>query len=286
MRELIEQLREMGVSYDSLTMIREKDGVVVARVRFGGGCAVVKYFRNPEHRREIENYRILAHLGIPTLAVLAQTDRAFLMEDVDASPVYRLGVAEDMQDPEVAVCLAAWYRALHQKGYGYVSLHGAGLYDEADAVTRENMLSLRRATESETLPVWRVFDEHFDEIMQKIGRVRRTLTYNDFYYTNFVVRKDRSAAFMYDYNMFVKGYAYSDMRNVCSSLGEQAQHAFISAYGPIDLREKIVDDVVSVFTTLHFAYRRPEFPSWAEEELQTLRGDYLERVQLLLRTEF
>ena len=36
----------------------------------------------------------------------------------------------------------------------------------------------------------------------------RTLTYNDFYYTNMMVAKDKSSALMFDYNLLGKGYVY------------------------------------------------------------------------------
>jgi hypothetical protein len=78
----------------------------------------------------------------------------------------------------------------------------------------------------------------------------RTLTYNDFYYTNLAVRKDGTAALMFDYNLLGKGYVYSDIRNVCSSLGDEAQAAFLAEYGEVDRCEITIDDVVSPIAAL------------------------------------
>lgn len=87
---------------------------------------------------------------------------------------------------------------------------------------------------------------------------------------------------MFDYNLLGKGYAYADVRNVCSSLSARAGEAFCEAYGAINLREKRIDEVASVLTTLHFACTRETFPGWAKGELACLRGDFKQKVERLL----
>jgi len=57
----------------------------------------------------------------------------------------------------------------------------------------------------------------FQYVLSRYSKLREildTLTYNDFYWSNFIVRKDRQAALMFDYNLLGRGYRYSDMRNV------------------------------------------------------------------------
>ena len=110
----------------------------------------------------------------------------------------------------------------------------------------------------------------------------RVLTYNDFYYTNLIIAKDKSSAFMFDYNLLGKGYVYSDIRNVCSSLGENAQKAFIETYGEFDKSEIIVDDVTSVLVTLYYACQRKTFPSWANYALNELKNDFESKILLLI----
>lgn len=277
------ELTRMGIAYTQLEPMREKDGVLLARVRGGdGGPSVLKCFAKAEYRREIANYRLLQDLGIRTLRILAETETALLLEDVAESETLRLGVDADLRDPMVAVELAAWYRSLHRAGEAYLAETGVVLYDETDVLTAPNLREIARVTGTEELPVWALVFGRLDEILARVAALPRTLTYNDFYFTNLIVAQDRSAAFMYDHNLLGKGYAYSDLRNVCSSLGEDTGAAFLEAYGPFDRAEIAVDDVVSVLVSLHFACQQPAFPSWADDELALLRDGFHARVEALI----
>lgn len=282
MKHVIEQLGEMDFSYNSIAKIQDENGIIVARVYHNNGTYIIKYFNNSDHRRELVNYKILKELNISTLTIYKTTDCALLMEDINSISGYRLGTADDLNDTEVAFRIANWYRSLHQNGYDYVNYNGANLYDESDFITKENIETIMRVTATERLPVWSLFIENFDEIKHKITRARRTLTYNDFNYTNLIVAHHKSSAFMFDYNLLGKGYAYSDIRNVCSSLGERAKEAFLSGYGSFDVSEIAVDDVASVITTLYLACKRSEFPQWANSTLEILQGDYMDKVKLLI----
>lgn len=276
------ELARMGVCAELIERIREKDGVIVARVHSGGKSCVFKGFVNPDFRREIENYRTLNALDVPTLRVISATDASLLMEDVEASSVWRLGVEADMDDLDAASALAAWYRRLHAAGYAYVARHGGGLYDENDVITPENLDAIKKKTGTGALRVWTLIERNLDTLLARIHGARRTLTYNDFYYTNLIVARSGGAAMMFDYNLLGKGYAYADVRNVCASLSARAGEAFCKAYGAIDTHEKHIDDVASVLTTLHFACARETFPGWAQGELARLRGDFARKVERLL----
>ena len=136
---IAQQLNRLGVAGENLTILQNKDGITVARVAGEGYSYILKYFQNEAFRREIANYSRLSALGIPTVPVIASTDSAILLEDLDCSPVYRLGTLQDMSDAEIARRLATWYKRLHQSGYDYVKNHGTGLYDETDYFTLENI---------------------------------------------------------------------------------------------------------------------------------------------------
>jgi len=275
------ELETMRVRFDRIEPIRSKDGVHVARVFMGKGSAVIKVFEKEEYRREIENYRILRSLGVKTLAVLAETESALLMEDADASPVLRLGVESDHADPVLAEKLAGWYRSLHEKGRAYVEAHGAKMYDECDCITPENLAMVREKTGTWEMPIWREIDARLDGILHAIRSLPRTLTYNDFYYTNLIAARDRSFAFMYDYNLLGKGLVYSDVQNVVSSLRGEAVGAFLEAYGPTDPAEEAVNAVASPLVTLVMACQRPTFPKWAEGSLDELRTGLHESIRNL-----
>ena len=277
MEELQKQLEQLNIPFTRIEPIRSKDGVTVARV-FSEGSHILKYFEKKEYAREIENYRILAALGVPTLKVTAATDCAILLEDAAVSPVFRLGEEEDLNDPQIAAQLAKWYKTLHQKGRDFVKDCGDALYAETDCITPENLALIKSATKTEHYPFWRLMEENSDLLRQKIHALNDTLTYNDFYFTNLIAAKDKSTAFMFDYNLLGRGYAYSDLRNVCWSLGEEARQAFMKEYGAFDPAEKAADEVISPIVTLYSACRRRSFPDWGNEALDMLKNGFEQKI--------
>lgn len=225
--EIYKELAKLGLSNNShidLQEIRNKDGIYLYRVIYENKYYILKYFLNDEYTREIKNYSILKELNIPTIKLLAYTDRALLLEDLEKSNKYRLGEGSDLLDTEVAKALATWYIDLHNKGTKYIS--------EKD---------------------------------------------NDFYWTNLTVSNDKKEAIMFDYNLLGIGFRYNDIRNVCSSLSEEAGKIFVEEYGDINENEKTIDEGISILIDLIFAYKRPEFPDWAQESLNAVHNGELEK---------
>jgi hypothetical protein len=107
-----------------------------------------------------------------------------------------------------------------------------------------------------------------------------TLNYNDFHWTNLALSR-RSVpsprAVVYDYHLLGIGLRYSDCRNVVGSLGDRAASAFWEAYGPVDEREKLLDEPTSVLYALMVALRQPEFPDWAQGCLRKARNGELQK---------
>lgn len=95
MQQLILELQKMKISYDSLNLIQNKNGVIVTRISYHNQSYIFKYFEKEEFRREIENYNILTSLRIPTLQIFDLSDKAILMEDISVSDNYRLGCEHD-----------------------------------------------------------------------------------------------------------------------------------------------------------------------------------------------
>ena len=118
-------------------------------------------------------------------------------------------------------------------------------------------------------------------IRSRIDALPRTLTYNDFYWTNLIVSKNSESAFMFDYNLLGKGIAYGDVRNVTSSLSREAAEAFIQEYsGDIDEEQKKADAFIAPVVSLVVACRYEIFPSWAESSLEELKnGDILRHLK-------
>ena len=157
------------------------------------------------------------------------------------------------------------------------------MYDEADFFTLENIACIKEKTGTQDAPAWVLLEQNYASINDLLHKTRRTITYNDFYYTNMVVAKDNSSALMFDYNLLGKGYAYSDIRNVLSSLSEEAGKAFLEEYGEFDPAEKALDDVVSVIVTLYLACQREEFPWWAQALIDELNTTFVDKIDCLRR---
>ncbi len=277
------QLAEMGVRIPVVKPIRVKDGISVYRLESEGERYVLKAFDRPKDRREIENYKLLTSLGVPVLPMLKYTSNALLLPDVESDTRFRLGCADDLSDTRTAAALARWYKTLHEKGRVHVSTHGSALYDETDVVTPLNMDMVAEKTGTRANALWGTLRERFADVRRLIGSLPRTLTYNDFYWTNLVVSRDRTSAMMLDFNLLGKGYAFADIRNVTSSLTADANEAFLSEYGTngIGEEERLADAALSPLTTLFFACEREVFPRWANASLEELKNGAL--LESLLR---
>ena len=281
------QLTELGVRNPVGSLIRSKARISLYRVESEGKKLILKVFENREDAREIDNYLMLSKLGIPTLPLLGYTKNAILLPDVDSSDEYRLGKESDLSDPKIAKAIAKWYTMLHEKGRDYLSGSEIPMYDESDLITANNMAVIAEKTGTTGNILWQVITENYNMIRSRIDALRRTLTYNDFYWTNLIVSKNGESALMFDYNLLGKGIAYGDIRNVTSSLSNDASEAFIQEYGDnIDEEEKKADAFISPLVTLINACEHETFPSWAKGSLEELKnGDVLKHLKEWLNME-
>lgn len=287
-RSYISWLAEMGVQSSECSLIQSKAGISVYRVSAERKSFILKIYENPEDAREIQNYLVLSKLGIPTLPLLNYAESAILLPDINASDDYRLGQKSDLSDARVAKAIAKWYRELHEKSAVYLSGEEgrrAALYDETDLLTPENLREIARRTGTVHLALWQIVSDSRDEIRRRLRALPKALTYNDFYYTNLIVAKDYSRAFMFDFNLMGKGYPYSDIRNVTSSLSMDAAAVFIREYGDVlDEEQKRADAFISPLVALVHACKRETFPSWARSSLEELKnGEILRNLQTWLR---
>ena len=170
-----DELHKLGITYHDFSILQDKDGVIVARVVSGKCSYVVKCFQNNEYKREMENYRLLAALGVPTIQVVSSTESSLLLEDIEYSPVYRIGVREDMFDLQVACRIAGWYKQLHNQGYAYIRQQGNSMYDEADFFTVDHIACIKEKTGTQDAPAWRLLESHYDAISDLLFRTRPCL---------------------------------------------------------------------------------------------------------------
>lgn len=260
-------------------ILQHKDGILTARVRTGERSCVVKHYEKLEYAREIGNYRLLSALNVPTLRAMDAADRSIVLEDIACSAHWRLGRGGDLSDPCTAAAIARWYRKLHDAGR---RVDTSGMYDESDLFTPENIRLLPQATGTQGHEAWRMLERHYDTIRRKLDGLQKTITYNDFYWTNLAVSKDGAEALMFDYNLLGRGYARADLRNVTASMSREAAAAFLAEYGEFDPSEQAVDDVVSIIVTLHLASKRDAFPNWAMPSLEILKTELCRRIERLI----
>ncbi len=283
----LKQHKKMNIHKPTCTLIRSKAGISLYRVSAGGKQFVLKIFSNDTDTREISNYLILQKLGIRTLPLMAQTDNAILLPDINASSGYRLGLESDLDNPTVARAIAKWYKELHSKGAEYIADLSTDMYSEIDLLTKENLSFIAEKTDTANNALWKAIETNFAEIHNRINALPNTLTYNDFYYDNLILSKDETSAFMFDYNLLGKGYAYGDIRNVVSSLSPNAANAFCEEYAMFDMEEQIkADAFISPLVTLYFACKKKIFPSYAEEYIEKLRsGEVLKSLKDWIENE-
>ncbi|MBE5965772.1 MAG: GNAT family N-acetyltransferase [Lachnospiraceae bacterium] len=280
-------------SIQCFRLISAKNGVYVYKCLYDGIPAVVKYFEKEDDKREILNYRILAQHGIPTIKTFALGNATIVMEDITISENWRLGIAEDLEDVDVAKSLAQWYFLFHENGVAVSELDT--LYFEYDSITEDNlkMLILKFP---EATGLFQFLLTHYDKLRELIYKPSFTLTYNDFYWSNFVVRKDKKAAMMFDYNLLGKGYRFSDFRNVCWDMSDEAKAVFVNVYNQFYFEkhgsnrmeaekfEKRIDEVAGDLFQLVLAFTEKEYIlNWAEGvKKDALNGDLLAKAQQLL----
>ena len=265
-------------------LLSDKDGIRVFRVPHLGSTAVLKLFDDPRHLREIENYRLLQEIGVPTLRVYEYFTSALLMQDLASSPDLRLASEADLNDPETLKALASWYMALHQNGADAAQDPARKWYSEHALIQRETLTWIARETQTTEWPIWERLHRYWPEIQAFEASLNHTLTYNDFWWVNLAVGRDKPAALVFDYNFLGRGLATTDLRNVLAGLPEAGKAVFTAAYGSVDPREALVDDLFSPLVSLSIGLRRKERPGWLDEVWEAVQNGSLEKaLEPLLR---
>lgn len=267
---ILKAFQYYGLDIQDVQVISDKEGVSVIRTGYGDKSAVLKCFERQDYAREISNYEILRRCMVPTLTVYGYNEDSILLEDIAESDELRLGCREDLDDPDVIRAIAVWYRTLHSNGRNYVREHGEGMYEEWDQFTLDNIEMIGERLDLKENEGLKSIKDSYHALRKRLDEVERTLTYNDFYYTNLAVRKDRKEALMFDYNLLGKGCYISDTGNVTYWFNPQNRDIFLGEYGPIDEELVIIDRICAPIVTLHSALSRDIFPDWAKEAVNDL----------------
>ena len=229
---------------------------------------------------EVHAYRLLQQLGVPTLPLYAHTAQALLLEDLTQSERWRLAVAADLAQPDVGRAVARWYRTLHDAGETLLARESLPhfLVRETDLLDRDTILETGRSLDLSDSGVWELAAGHIALLKAAAARLSVTLNYNDFYWTNLALSRQREGpmkAIIFDYHLLGIGMRFADWRNVTHSLTGDAASAFREAYGLVDPREEVLDRPLATLHTLHVAARMATFPQWAQRSRQrVLAGDF------------
>lgn len=281
-KDLADEIKKYKLDSYCNELIHEKDGIVVSRLRSGSSSFVLKYFGNPEYRRELDYYKFFSSVDIKHIEVVARTEKSILLEDINASSHYRLGTKEDFKNQKVIKALAGWYRLLHEKGKNYIEGHD-DLYSEWDHFTKENIMMLGEKFRLADSDGYKLLIEHYNDLEVMIREAPRTLIYHDFYYSNMVVSYDESEAFMFDYNLVGAGCYITDIRNVIYWFNEENKKYFLKEYGNFDEKLNLLEEIISPVVTLVIAVLKNTFPSWAKESKEQIESHIASKITTLIQ---
>jgi len=272
-------LRDLGLNpreVRDVALLSRSETSRLYRLKIEGRRCILKCFLEGD-ALEPKAYDLLRDLRVPTLPVHDSTASAVLLEDLEASPIWRLADERDVEGRDVGKAVAEWYQFLHVAGRDLVK-QGAPdwLRWVWDTLTPEGILRAGEVLEMEESPVWKFAAEHLDALRERARRLPTTLNYNDFHWTNLALSRRRPLkAIVFDYHLLGIGLAWSDVRNVTDSLGPAAREAFRDAYGPTRPEERILDDPLSVLHSLQVATARPTLPRWAVPSVEKARSGAL-----------
>lgn len=284
MKRIIKELETYDIKIEDVSVISDKDGVMVYRVKSDDRSYVLKYFSKKKYRREIQHYAMLQGLNIPTIRTFGSTESSILLEDIRTSDQYRLATPEDLENAQVITALAKYYKALHHKGKMYLDTHGnTDFYSELDWLTRKNIEMVKQQSGYHNSAYWTMLNQLLISL-EDYFQQKKTITYNDFFYGNMIVSKDLKEAFMFDYNFLGEGLKYFDVSNVISQLTPSNKKLFIMNYGSVNGYEIEVNRNLSHIIALVIAYQRDVFPNWAKVSLEKLNsGELYESLQEFVR---
>ena len=248
--------------------LRRRKTHAVYRLILRKGSLVLKWFATG-HSKELKCYEFFRRHGIPTLLVLGSSDGALLIEDLESSELWRPATPDDSRSAEFGAALAEWYKCLHRVGLetvGNPDLRPDFLEDWVTGLDRERLKLVGAKFGIANRRSWQCAVKNIERLRCAFRDLRQTINYNDFYWGNAAVsRKGTSPeVLVFDYDCVVIGPAYTDYRNVSSSLYGKARASFQNAYGQVDEREAAVDEPLSFIYAISCAADREQLPKWAQ----------------------
>ena len=259
----------------NISLISKKHGNMVYNLKYENKNYVLKSYSN-DNNREVKFYDLLKTLNIPTLKLTASCESAILLESIDYSLDKRIAKEKDLEDENIIIPLAHWYRDFHDKGKEYIKHNGVESFflDETSYITKESLEVLTHMYKLIDAPGWKLVVNRFQDILSYCKKIDQTFNYNDFSHLNMVISND--SVFMYDFHLMGYGMAYSDIRNVLTVLDDSSKKIFLEHYGNYNEDEKILDDPISILVALCISLNFEKRPSWTRGLIQSVfSGEFL-----------
>ncbi len=253
----------------NISMMSNKHGNIVYRLKYENKYYVLKCYTN-ENNREIKFYELLKSLKIPTLKVIATSESAILLESIDHSIDKRIAKNKDLEDEDVVIALACWYRELHRKGKEYIKEKSVEPFflDELSYITSTSLETLTSVYKLINAPGWKLVLNRYQEVIDYAKKLPQTFNYNDFSHLNMVIA--RNSVLMFDFHLMGYGMAYCDVRNVLTALSNNSRKVFLYYYGEYSEEEKMLDDPLSILTALSISLNFERKPLWAKELIELI----------------
>ncbi len=278
-KDLLNQIQDyFKTDKFDIETIQDRHGRIVLRVKTKDNLVIVKYFENSDSAREIDNYKLLINLGVPTINIFYTSSNMIIMEDIAASKRFRMATEDDLNSAEVVKNLAIWLKDLHTKGK---KADKSGLYSE-----KTLLLDLQNNVLVDNVPLQErlndlIKDDNLSSqillalpnITHKFDSVAITLTHNDGGVEQIVVGKN--SALMLDYDRLGRGYPFIDISNALSFIPSSLHNEFLAAYGKTDWEDEksfhsLFGSLVAIITAIE---EHKENKAWAQSTLQYMKSD-------------
>ena len=268
---------------NEVTVLRASTKHTVYRLTGTERSYILKWFHDPAQCIEPAIYSLLERYGAPTLPIYKNTGRAIVIEDLRASPAWRLAGVGDMKLAATGEALATWYQRLHRAGRQALNdpnRLNPGLQPWVLTITQQALTKAGMVFKLEGVSTWKAACAMAPRWIVKYCSLPQTFNYNDFATENLALSRQEDQplqAIVFDYDCFSTGITTSDWRNVISALEADARAAFQAGFGPVSPEEKYLDRSLAVLYGLVVASQRERIPAWADPLVKSvLAGELTE----------
>jgi len=233
----------------------------------------LKYFSDSTNAHEIGCYKLLAGFNIPVIKAYNSTENAILLDDINYSKDYRMGQEEDFTNDETVKSTAKWFKKLHSISKDKIT----EIIPQNNIVFKNSdILECKKHYGNEEF--FNKLTLHIEVMNNYLSKCEKVLIHDDFYYKNFITKKDNSETIMFDFNYMklgIKSIELAFIRKVIGLRSKQAELLFIEEYGEYDVLEYSIYTLYNHIDCLYQAQSMDNFPEWANNSKGLLNNGTL-----------